>query len=76
MDDGLSQVLKKSGEARLYKLFEFILFGASTSDHDMSSRGFFCQSRPQTKTLREVEGRGRIYQTQEFDQGLENRQGC
>jgi hypothetical protein len=41
MDDGLSQVLKKSGEARLYKLFEFVLFGASTVDHNTSSRRFF-----------------------------------
>ncbi len=28
MDDGLSQVLKKSGEARLHKLEKFVLFDA------------------------------------------------
>ena len=33
MDDGLSQVLKKSGEARLHKLEKFVLFDASTSDY-------------------------------------------
>jgi len=41
MDDGLSQVLKKSGEARLHKLEKFVLFGASTVDDDTSSRIFF-----------------------------------
>jgi hypothetical protein len=41
MDDGLSQVLKKSDEARLHKLEKFVLFGVSTSDHNTSLRRFF-----------------------------------
>jgi hypothetical protein len=31
----------KVGEARLYKLFEFALFGASTADHYEILRGIF-----------------------------------
>jgi hypothetical protein len=44
MDDGLSQVLKKSGEARLHKLEKFVLFDASTSDYNTSLRIFFVRS--------------------------------
>ena len=51
MDDGLSQVLKKSGEARLYKLKKFVLFGASTVDHNTSSRRFFVRRDLNRKRL-------------------------
>jgi hypothetical protein len=67
--------LKKAGEARLHKLEKFVFFGASTSDHDMREERIFCQTRPQLKTLGGIEGRRRICQTQEFEAGLENRQG-
>jgi hypothetical protein len=41
-----------SRHARLHKLEKFVLFGASTSDHDMREERIFCQTQPQQKMLR------------------------
>lgn len=41
MDESLSSIFSKIGEARLYKLFQFVRFGASTIDEDMREERIF-----------------------------------
>lgn len=51
MDEGHGELFSKAYHARLYKLFQFVRFGAGTTDKDIGSEEIFCQRRRQMKTL-------------------------